>query len=88
MVTLTALRSSWISTVIDGSQPMERLLKQDQTIMLRANDEAVLSLGDAGALSMLINNQPAKPLGADGQVLTTRINRSNYLTFLQKDSAP
>ena len=82
VLTLTALRSCWIGTVIDGGQRLERLLKPDETVMLHAHDEVVLRVGDAAALSVLINNQPASPLGAAGQVVTKRISRSNHLSLL------
>jgi DivIVA domain-containing protein len=82
VLTLTAVRSCWLGTSVDGSQHRERLLKADETIMLRANDEAVLRVGDAAALSVLINNQLAKPLGAAGEVVTRRITRTNFLSFL------
>jgi hypothetical protein len=88
VLTLTARRSCWIGTSIDGSQRLERLLKADETIMLRAHDETVLRVGDAAALSVLINNQVTKPLGSDGEVVTRRITRSNFPSFLEKDLAP
>ena len=82
LLTITARGSCWLRTSIDGGQPLERLLNPNETIMLRANDEAALRVGDAAALSLLINNQLAKPLGTPGQVVTTRITRSSYLGFL------
>jgi hypothetical protein len=82
VLTLTARRSCWIATVIDGGQRLERLLAQNETIILRAEDEVMLRAGDAGALSVLINNQLTKPLGAAGQVVTTRITRANVGDFL------
>jgi hypothetical protein len=85
VLTLTAKRQCWIRTRIDGGQPLERLLKADETIMLRANDEAFLRVGDASALSMLINNRLAKPLGASGEVRSTRITRASYQTLLIED---
>jgi DivIVA domain-containing protein len=88
VLTLTARRSSWISTSIDGGHRLDRLLKPDETIMLRANNEAVLRAGDAGALSVLINSRVAKPLGTDGEVVTARITSGNYLSFLAADGNP
>jgi DivIVA domain-containing protein len=82
VLTLTARRTCWIGASIDGGQRLERGLKPDETIMLRADQEAVLRVGDAAALSVLINKQLAKPLGAAGQVVTARITRANYLSFL------
>jgi len=82
VVTLTALRLCWIRTTADGGQPVERLLQPDETISVRAESEAILRIGDAAALSMRINELPARPLGGDGEVVTTRITRSNYSSFL------
>ena len=82
ILTLTARRSCWITALVDGGRRMERLMPQDETIVLHAQDEAFLTVGDAAALSMLINNQPAKPLGTDGQVVSLRITRTNYPTYL------
>jgi DivIVA domain-containing protein len=81
-ITLTARTTCWVRTSIDGQEPVERLLRPNDSILLRAKDAAVLRVGDAGALAMLINSRPAKPLGAAGQVVTTRITRTNYPTFL------
>jgi hypothetical protein len=67
---------------------MQRMLKPAETIILYAHDEAVLRLGDAGAVSVLINNRPARPLCADGEVTTQRITRANYSSFLAGDSSP
>jgi DivIVA domain-containing protein len=86
VLTLTASRECWIRTRIDGGQPLERLLKADETIMLRANEEAALRVGDASALSVLINNRVAKPLGAPGEVVSARITLSNYPSMLAENS--
>jgi DivIVA domain-containing protein len=82
VLTLTALRPCWIGTSIDGGQRLERELKPHETIMLRADREVVVRIGDASALSVLINNELAKPFGAPGQVVTTRITPANYRSFL------
>ena len=47
------------------------MLAANETIMLRATNEAVLRIGDASAISVLINNQPTRRLGATGQVRWT-----------------
>ena len=83
VLTLTARRACWIGSTLDGGQRLERMLVPNETIMLRATNEAVLRIGDATALSVLINNQPAKRLGTAGQVVTHRITRSNYKNLLE-----
>jgi DivIVA domain-containing protein len=83
VLTVTARRACWIGSTLDGGQRLERMLVPNETIMLRATNEAVLRIGDATALSILINNQPAKPLGTTGQVVTHRITRANYKNLLE-----
>ena len=83
MLTVTARRACWIGSTLDGGQRLERLLASNETIMLRATNEAVLRIGDATALSVLINNQPTRPLGTTGQVVTHRITRANYKNLLE-----
>jgi hypothetical protein len=83
VLTVTARRACWIGSTLDGGQRLERMLVPNETIMLRATNEAVLRIGDATALSILINNQPAKPLGSTGQVVTHRITRANYKNLLE-----
>jgi DivIVA domain-containing protein len=83
VLTVTARRACWIGSTLDGGQRLERLLAANETIMLRATTEAVLRIGDASAISMLINNQPTKSLGAAGQVVTHRITRTNYRNLLE-----
>jgi DivIVA domain-containing protein len=83
VLTVTARRACWIGTTLDGGQRLERMLAPNETIMLRATSEAVLRVGDASALSVLINNQPTKPLGATGQVVTHRITKANYKSLLE-----
>jgi DivIVA domain-containing protein len=82
VLTLTARSECWIGTSIDGGRRIERLLKAGETIMLRATEDVVLRAGDAAALSILINNETARPLGARGQAVTARITRANYGQFL------
>jgi len=83
VLTVTARRAVWIGSTLDGGQRLERMLVPNETILLRATNEAVLRIGDATALSILINNQPAKPLGTTGQVVTHRITRANYKNLLE-----
>ena len=61
-------------------------MQPNETIVLHAQREAFLRVGNAAALSMLINNQQAKPLGADGQVVEMRINHANLPSFLVEPS--
>ena len=83
VLTVTARRACWIGSTLDGGQRLEKMLAANETIMLRATSEAVLRIGDASAISVLINNQPTRPLGATGQVVTHRITKANYKNLLE-----
>ena len=82
VLTLTARRPCWISAVVDGGEPVECLMPRAETIVLQVEEEVSLRVGDAAALSILVNDQPMKPLGADGQVVNLRITPANFHTFL------
>lgn len=79
---LTARRLCWIRTTVDDNEPVERLLQPNETILLQAEAEAVLRVGDAAALAVWINQRPARSFGGDGEVVTRRITRANYVSFL------
>ncbi len=81
MVTLRAERQCWISIVVDGGERLERLMEPEETIVLHAQDEALVQVGNAAALSVLINNTQTKPLGRDGEVVTMRINHETYRSY-------
>lgn len=81
-VTFVANRDCWISITTDEGAPSERLLKRSDTIVVEARDAVTFKAGNAAALSVLINDQPLGALGVEGQVVTRRITRANYRTFL------
>ena len=82
VLTLTTRGPCWIRAIVDGGEPVERLLPPAETLELQVAEEASLRVGDAAALSILINDQPMKPLGADGQAVNLRITPANFHIFL------
>ena len=81
-VAFVASRDCWISITSDDGATRDRLLKASERYVVRARDAVAFKAGNAGALSVLINDQPTGPLGAEGQVVTRRITRANYRSFL------
>ena len=81
MITLKAERACWISAVVDDGERLERLMTANETIVLHTQEEARVRVGNAAALSMLINNQQTRQLGADGQVVDIRVNLDNYRDY-------
>jgi hypothetical protein len=45
--------------------------------------EMVLTAGDASAITLTLNGAEARPLGRAGEVVTTRVNLSNFKELLQ-----
>jgi cytoskeletal protein RodZ len=81
-IAFVATSDCWISITRDDGAASERLLKASEKYVVQANEAVAFKAGNAGALSVLINDQPAGPLGREGQVVTRRITRSNYRSFL------
>lgn len=48
-----------------------------------ARDEILVRVGNAGALAYLINGEPGRQLGRLGEVVTVRITKGNYDTWLK-----
>jgi hypothetical protein len=82
VLVLTTRDDCWLSTSVDGAEPLERLLPAGRTVRLQAQQEAVLKIGNAAAVSVLINGQPTRPLGVEGQVVTLRVTPLNFQSFL------
>ncbi len=81
-VTLTTKGPCWVSMTVDGTRTIARIVQPGERISYPAQAEVVLNVGDAGVVSLMINDAPAKPLGAPGAVVTTRITPDNYKALL------
>lgn len=82
LVGLSAAASCWVSAIVDGQRVLERQLRAGETESFEVRGEMVLTAGDAGALQLTLNGAVAKPLGRSGQVVTTRVNMSNFREHL------
>jgi len=85
-LTISAEKPCWIRMTVDGTPPVERVLQPSETLVLHALDKASLRVGDAGAIKLLINSRPAKPLGANGEVVNRLITMENYTSFLAAET--
>src|SRR5262245_32265891 len=82
LVGLSAAASCWVSAIVDGQRVLERQLRAGETESFEVRGEMVLTASDAGALQLTLNGALAKPLGRSGQVVTTRLNMSNFREHL------
>jgi len=80
---LSARRPCWVSATVDGQKAIERLLQTGEQTTLEVRREMVLTAGDASAITLTLNGADARALGKAGEVVTTRLNLSNYKDYLQ-----
>lgn len=81
-VALSASRVCWISATADGRKAIDRLLQAGDHETIEIQRELVLTAGDAGALALTLNGAEARPLGKAGEVVTARLNLSNFKDYL------
>jgi cytoskeletal protein RodZ len=67
-MTVTAQADCWVEVRADGAIVVNRVLAQGESQTFEARGEIVLSVGNAGGLSIRVNDRPALPLGRSGEV--------------------
>ena len=82
-VALSVKRPCWVSATVDGRKKIERLLQPGEQETIDVRKEMVLTAGDASAIALTLNGADARPLGKAGEVVTARINMTNFKSFLQ-----
>lgn len=79
---LTMRSACWVSAATDGHPIVERLLNAGEVVELNAERVVAFKIGDASAVALQINGEAARSLGAPGQVVSARIDRTNFREFL------
>ena len=78
---IRADRHCWVSAFADGKRLLYRVLLPGESSLIEAREAIDLRLGDAGALTYVINGAPGRPLGGSGEVVSTRITTENERRF-------
>jgi cytoskeletal protein RodZ len=74
---------TWIRVTADGKPVWDGIKNGGDTLDVGAEQEVLLSIGNAAGLNLTINGRKAKPLGPSGAVRTDiRITPDNYLDYL------
>ncbi len=81
-VAISSSRPCWLSLTVDGQRTPGRMLQPGEQQTIEVQRDIVLTAGDAAALSITLNGADARPLGRDGEVVTTRLTPSNFKQFL------
>jgi cytoskeletal protein RodZ len=88
VLTMTAQQECWVEVRADGETVINRVLAEGESQTLEARGEIVLSVGNAGGLSIRVNDRPALPLGRSGEVRKNIvITRQNLPSLVEKDGA-
>jgi cytoskeleton protein RodZ len=88
VLTMTAQQDCWVEVRADGETVINRVLAEGESQTLEAHGEIVLSVGNAGGLSIRVNDRPALPLGRSGEVRKNIvITRQNLPSLVEQDGA-
>ena len=82
IVQVLATRRAWVSATVDGRRAVQKEFQPGEAQTFEATKDIVLTTGDSGGVAVTVNGMPAKPLGANGQVVTTRLNLQNFKEYL------
>lgn len=81
-VALSAIGECWVSATVDGERKIERLLQPGEQVVMEVQHELVLTSGDGSALAITLNGAEARPLGKPGEVVTARLNLTNFKDYV------
>ena len=81
-IVLRPRNDCWVSLTLDGESVFSRVMRAGERESYEADDEIVLTVGDAGAFEFAINQQDGQSLGASGEVVTARITLQNYRSYI------
>src|SRR5256712_1707407 len=80
---LTVTRPCWVTATVDGQRAINRLLQPGEKTTIEVRKELVLTAGDASAVALTLNGAEARPLGNTGEVVTVRLNPTNFKSYVQ-----
>jgi cytoskeletal protein RodZ len=66
---LEATELSWVVVQIDAGSPQETLLRPGQRAQWKAQDQFMVTLGNAGGVRAELNGKPQRPFGPSGKVV-------------------
>ena len=80
------LEETWLQVWADGVLKADGLKQPGGKLMVKANEEFLIHLGNAGGISYTLKNRQGKQLGPSGTVIKNlRITFENYERFLVQE---
>ena len=88
VVTLTAREDCWVRVEAEGRVLLNEVLASGRSHTLPAATELLLSVGNAAALDVRINDRPAQALGGRGEVRKNIVINKDSLPSLVEEASP
>lgn len=67
---IKAIEPSWLTVTIDNKDKKDMLLQPEERISLKAEDDFLLTLGNAGGVEIEFNGKKLEPFGPPGRVVS------------------
>lgn len=83
VVVLSFSEPCWLSVSVDGTRAPSRTAAAGERLEFAVQRSLTMTVGNAGAVSVLLNGKAGRPLGAAGQVVTTTVAVSSYESLLR-----
>lgn len=81
-LTLQSRGRCWVAVRSEGKVVFTSTLNAGERQDLTVGGEVILTVGNAGVIDLALDGKPARPLGAENQAITVKLNASNLDTFL------
>ena len=81
-VGVTVSGPCWFVATVDGNKVLERQLQAGEHQTFDVRRDLVLTAGDAGVVTLTLNDAPARPLGKPGDVVTAHLTLTNFKDYL------
>lgn len=83
---ISFLEKTWLQVYADGVLKVDGIKQPGEKVMIKAHEELLIHLGNAGGISYTLKNKKGKRLGPSGAVVKNlRITIENYQKFLAQE---
>jgi hypothetical protein len=71
-----------VTAIVDGQRRIDRLLQPGEKQTIDVRREIALTAADAAAVTLTLNGAEARSLGKADDVVTVRLNPTNYRSYV------
>jgi len=86
IIEISFIEETWLQVYADSELKLEALKQPGENVVIQAEKELLLNLGNAGGITYSLNSKKGKPFGHSGAVRKNIIiNLENYKNFLAEE---